>query len=202
MESKQLLELINNQLAILKGKGHEAVSIEGLQAYLKELSKQASDSKEIKLAQYSALHQSNIEQYKENKAEWRELFKATVGHAQSAVKLMALVNGGAAVALLAFIGKVWTADFNASPIANFIPLALVLYCCGVGAAALTQSLTYLSQHFFTYDGEKVAGVIRFFAQLTAFSSLVLFFIATYVAYLGFVCVPSRPCKWMLLPLHG
>lgn len=190
MESKQILESINSQLAILKDAGHEAVSIEGLEAYLEDLSKQASDSKEIQLAQYSAQHQYNIEQYKEDKSEWRELFKATVGHAQSAIKLQALVNGGAAVSLLAFIGKVWTPDFNASPIANYIPLALVLYCCGVGAAALTQSLTYLSQHFFTYDGEKVAKGIRFFAQLTAFSSLVLFFIATYVAYLGFVCVPG------------
>jgi len=192
MESKQVLESINNQLAILKGEGHEAVSIEGLEAYLEDLSSQASDSKEIQLAQYSAQHQSNIEQYKEAKAEWRELFKATVGHAQSAIKLQALVNGGAAVALLAFIGKIWTPDFSANPIASYIPLALVLYCCGVGAAALTQSLTYLSQHFFTYNGDKIAEVIRFFAQLTAFSSLALFFIATYVAYLGFVRVPSLP----------
>jgi hypothetical protein len=190
MESKKILESINNQLAILKGEGHTAVSIEGLETYLEDLSKQPSDFKEIQLAQYSAQHQSKIEQYKEGKAEWRELFKATVGHAQSAIKLQALINGGAAVALLAFIGKVWTPDFNASPIANYIPLALVLYCCGVGTAALTQSLTYMSQHFFTYDREKVAEVIRFFSQLTAFSSLVLFFIATYLAYLGFVCVPG------------
>lgn len=175
---------------MLKADGHEAVSIEGLADYLEKLSNQASDSKEIQLAQYNAQHQSNIEQYKEDKAEWRELFKATVGHAQSAIKLQALVNGGAAVALLAFIGKVWTPEFSASPIAAYIPLALVLYCCGVGAAAVTQSLTYVSQHYFTYDSDKTAGVIRFFAQLTALSSLVLFFAATYVAYLGFVCVPG------------
>lgn len=192
MESKQVIESINSQLSILKGEGHVSVSIEGLESYLDDLSNQASDSKEIQLTQYSAQHQSYIEQYKESKAEWRELFKATVGHAQSAIKLQALVNGGAAVALLAFIGKVWTPDFNASPIAKYIPLALVLYCCGVGSAALTQSFTYLSQHYFTYDGDKVAAVIRFFAQLTAFSSLVLFFVATYVAYLGFVCVPGQP----------
>jgi hypothetical protein len=192
MESRQVIESVKSQLAILKKEGHEAVSIEGLEAYLEDLSAQATSSKEIQLAQYNAQHQSNIEQYKESKAEWRELFKATIGHAQSAIKLQAIVNGGAAVALLAFIGKVWTPEFNDSPIAAYIPFALVLYCCGVGAAAVTQSLTYLSQHFFTYDGDEVARIIRFFAQLTAFSSLVLFFVATYVAYLGFVRVPGQP----------
>lgn len=188
MESKQVIESIRSQLSILKNEGHEAVSIKGLMAYLEELSNQASDSTDIQLAEYAASHQSDIEEYKEGKAEWRELFKATVGHAQSAIKLQAFINGGAAVALLAFIGKVWTPEFNTTPIASYIPLALVLFCCGVGAAALTQSLSYLSQYYFTYEGEKAAVVIRFFAQITAILSLSLFFAGTYVAYLGFINV--------------
>lgn len=191
MESKEIIESITSQLSSLKNNGHEAVSIEGLETYLKDLSSQATRSQEMQLAHYNAQYQSNIEQYKESKAEWRELFKATIGHAQSAIKLLALVNGGAAVALLAFIGKIWSPEFNSTLIAAYIPLALVLYCCGVGAAAVTQLLTYLSQHFFTYDGDKVARVIRLFAQISALLSLTLFFIATYVAYLGFVLVPGQ-----------
>jgi len=191
METREIIESITSQLSILKNDGHDAVSIEGLETYLNDLSSQATCSQEIQLAQYNAKHQSKIEQYKERNAEWRELFKATMGHAQSAIKLLALVNGGAAVALLTFIGKVWTPEFNSTSIAAYIPLALVFYCCGVGGAVVTQSLTYLSQHFFTYGGDKVARVIRFLAQAAALSSLALFFIATYVAYLGFVCVPGQ-----------
>lgn len=190
MESKKIINSIKTELVKLKKSGHKEVSIQGLENYLDDLSNQAVDSKDIRLAQYNAEYQSNLEKYKEDRAEWRELFKATVGHAQSAIKLQALVNGGAAVALLAFIGKVWSAEFSTTVIAEFIPLALVLYCCGVGAAAITQSLTYVSQHYFTYDGDKVAAVIRFLAQFTAFSSLGLFFVATYYAYLGFTNVPS------------
>jgi len=190
MEPNQIISTVKSELEKLKKSGHKDVSIQGLENYLDGLSNQAADSKDIRLARYNAENQSNIEKYKEDRAEWRELFKATVGHSQSAIKLQALVNGGAAVALLAFIGKIWSPEFSGTVIAEFIPFALILYCCGVGAAVITQSLTYISQHYFTYDADKVAKVIRFFAQCTALLSLVLFFVATYYAYLGFTNVAS------------
>jgi hypothetical protein len=186
MSEKQIINQIREELDSLKKNGHEAVSIELLSKYLDDLSTQVKSSQEMVLAQYNAQHQSNIEEYKENRAEWRELLKALVVHAQAAIKLQAIINGGAAVALLAFIGKIWTPEFSNSFIGNHISMALILYCCGIGLSAVTQSLTYLSQHFYNYSRDKVGDIIRFSAQVTAFSSLALFFIASYIAYRGFM----------------
>lgn len=185
MVSDQIIDSIKKQLINLKDKGYEVVSIDGLGKYLDGLAKVASSTNDVQLASFNAQNSLTIEQYKEKKAEWRELFKATVSHLQSAIKILGVINGGAAVALLAFIGKIWSPNFYGSIIGEYISLALILYCSGVGLAAFTQALTYLSQHFFTYNCEKTASVVRFFGFLSAILSLVLFFVATYIAYIGF-----------------
>ena len=185
MDSNQVIIEIRQQLEIVKNNGNDAVSIDGLDEYLETLSKNTSESKDILLAHYTAEHQLNIEKYKAKNSSWRELFKATASHAQAAIKLQALINGGAAVALLAFIGRIWSPDFSNTAIANYIAFALILFCYGVGSAALTQMFSYTSQHCFTYDLKLLAEVMRAFALSTALVSLILFFSGTYCAYLGF-----------------
>ena len=186
MDSRKVINVIKSQLESLKNQGHTIVSIEGLDQYLDGLSTHASSNENITMASFNAQQMLTIEQYKEAKSAWRELFKATVFHAQPAIKLQSVINGGAAVALLAFIGKIWTPDFTTSQIGFKISIALLLFCFGLGSSALTQSFTYMSQHYFTYNKEKVALVFRALACTTAFLSLLLFFVATYIVYLGFM----------------
>jgi len=108
MESPQVIQKISKDIKDLKEKGCESLSIDGFEQYLKEISKETTKSTDIQLAEYTAQHQANLEKYREDRAEWRELFRATISHGQSTLKLLSILNGGAAVALLAFIGKIWT----------------------------------------------------------------------------------------------
>lgn len=184
MESKQLIQKISEDISELKGKGYESLSIEGFEQYLEELSKETTKSKDIQLAEYTAQHQANIEKYREDRAEWRELFKATTLHAQSTLKLLSILNGGAAVALLAFIGKIWTQDFSSTEIAVYLPVALLVYCVGVGFSGLAQVFSFASQHLFTYSSDKCAEAVRGFALSCAIAALLAFFSGSYVAYIG------------------
>lgn len=181
MNRKPPNDPITRLLKNLKNRGDKVVSIEALENYIQEVNDNPS---EIELAEFNAKQQALSDRYKEEKAEWRELFKATVLHAQSAIRLQAITNGGAAVALLAFTGQIWTPHFGATAIAEHLPIALLLYTAGVGSAALTQSLTYLSQNSFTYDNSQAGNLFKYISQFTAASSLGLFFAGTYYTYTG------------------
>lgn len=64
--------------------------------------------------QYKATLAINLEQHKDHLKyanEFKiEAFKATIGFAQTAIRGLVLINGGAAVALLTFLANVWSPD--------------------------------------------------------------------------------------------
>ena len=71
-----------------------------------------------------------------------ELFRAVVAHEHAALRPLFLLNGGAAVAALAFIGQVWPADVSG------VIVAMVIWCVGLFAAGLAAGLAYFSQNAF------------------------------------------------------
>ncbi len=71
-----------------------------------------------------------------------ELFRAVVTHEHAALRPLFLLNGGAAVAALAFIGQVWPADVSG------IVVAMVIWSVGLFAAGLAAGLAYFSQNAF------------------------------------------------------
>ena len=132
--------------------------------------------------QYKAECNSNLEEYKLK-------FQATVQSGQAALKSAFLINGGAAVALLAFIGNVWTkTQANVSGLG----FPLLLYVFGVLSPAVASGLTYLSQYqygksvkdddCFARSARKINWLGIGFVTL----SYLLFAIATFLAYRFFV----------------
>jgi hypothetical protein len=78
--------------------------------------------------------------------DWKlESFRTTMTFAQGAIKSGMLVNGAAAVALLAYLGNIKAQGAATSP---FVA-ALGFFSAGVVAAALTFACSYLSQLFYT-----------------------------------------------------
>jgi len=72
-----------------------------------------------------------------------DMFNAVITSGQSAMKYMILINGGACMAMLAFIGGVF--DKNEA-LAGGMAGALACFGLGVLLAALVSGSTYLSQH--------------------------------------------------------
>ena len=149
MKGSEVANLLTKVLAQAREDGVETVSIDTLDriaADLQELVARTPDG--------VSAGEAAMEEYKVNLAAsvsardlahqtTLELLRATIATGQSALKSALLVNGGAAVALLAFIGGVW-AHIGSGPLPQ-LALVLAYFALGVLVAALGSGFTYLSQ---------------------------------------------------------
>jgi hypothetical protein len=140
MGSKELIEKIRGDVADTKEKGFSSIPVENLFAYLDELEKNSDHSA-------NQLTSQQLEEFKADLAVWQagrtELFKSVVLAAQNALKSAILINGAAAVALLAFIGNVWKA--GGSPLLIAIAGALYWFVIGVLLDAVSTAFFYFTQ---------------------------------------------------------
>jgi hypothetical protein len=73
--------------------------------------------------------------------------EAAIKAAEAALRAGLLINGGAAVSVLAFIGSLATKELIAVSQLSRVAGSLVVFACGVAAAVLGLGLSYLT-HFF------------------------------------------------------
>jgi hypothetical protein len=137
--------------------GQASLDIKSVHALLNLLEGQAAGG-----AQGKPLSERDLEAYKAQLAKWvaenehvnawsLESFRQILALGQAVIKAATAINGGAAVALLAFIGHLSTstsAKFGVPPFAG----ALRYFVFGVFFAALSAGGMYFSQ--LAYDGEK------------------------------------------------
>ena len=133
----------------IKNKGTAAIYCDNLIAYLEEVSKQPThEPTDAELEQYKAQLQHDIELSKNDHATNLEMFRSVISSGQNAIRSSFLLNGGASVALLAFISHLTTSKVE--KVASFAD-ALIPFVIGVLAITITAGLTYLSQWFYAHD---------------------------------------------------
>jgi hypothetical protein len=107
--------------------------------------------------------------------------------AHSAINSATLINGGAAVALLAFIGHIATADASDLTIDPFAP-ALYTFALGVFFGAMANGTQYLGELFLTREQRWIMLLGRT-SRLATFALLIAaygaFLRGAQSAYLGF-----------------
>jgi hypothetical protein len=95
------------------------------------------------------INNHDFEQWKlENQANltiWAEQFKAAVSAGENALKSVILINGGAAVALLAFVGSIWDKSANDIDI-NKLLISMVIFVAGTLFGGLAMSWHYLEHN--------------------------------------------------------
>ena len=102
------------------------------------------------MEQWKAENAGRLAQYDAEQSLGRELFKAVILSGQSALKSAILINGGAAVALLAFIGSRF--EFLEDKTQKILILvSMIMLIIGVLVAAIASGLTYLAQRHYYYD---------------------------------------------------
>jgi ABC-type multidrug transport system permease subunit len=139
-------ELRDTIRSIRDEQGVTEIKCDNLIAYLKEIID--SPDEEIAPAQmekYKAELQLWIKQNEAAQASGLEMFRTVILAGQNALKTAFLMNGGATVALLAFLGKL--SDQHQDKIAIFSS-SLIVFVFGVLAITLASGSTYLSQAFF------------------------------------------------------
>jgi hypothetical protein len=100
-----------------------------------------------------------------------------IGLSQTALRGFTLINAGAIVALLAFLGNVWTKGVTMEP---FLA-AMRAFALGVILAALASALSYVTQLLYGVESEKVEKAAKGLHFATIFVGL---------ASLGVFCMGS------------
>ncbi|MFE4112262.1 hypothetical protein [Kosakonia sp. YIM B13611] len=189
MNTAELLDLINKDIVDAKESGVEAIPIDNMINYLSCINVENEDENNA-IAIEGVKHQNStqLELFKIENNFQIESFKAAVNIGANACRTFLIMNGGAAIALLAFLGNIWNKNSSAES-ASAIATALFLFCSGVLLAGLCAGLSYFAQCFFasSYLGKRKgylwAGyIINGLACLGGAGSMIVFAYGSYSAY--------------------
>jgi hypothetical protein len=143
MSAQQFAAQLKETIQGIKENGTAAIYCDNLIAYLDDVAKSPSQPPtEVDLENYKADLQLHIEQNKNYHASKLEMFRSVITAGQNAIRSSLLMNGGASVALLAFIGHL--AQIKPDKVVVFSG-ALMPFVLGVLAMTITSGCTYLSQ---------------------------------------------------------
>lgn len=193
MKASEILQAIKPTITKSKNDGVQHISVESLEAYiarLEEMSKRTPDD--------VAAGEAAMEAYKADLNSWvasrqqhefnLEMLRATITTGQTALKSSLLINGGAAVATLAFVGNLLGRKESYQALLNFIPESLVCFVFGVLSAAIAAGCSYFSQAGYGDEFGKASrkvGVIRhLLAVIAVVTSYVLFGRGAWLAYIS------------------
>lgn len=119
-----------------------------------------------------------------------ELFKSVISYGQFTLKASLLINGGAAVSVLAFIGHLATEKSGSHYVALFA-VPMLCWCIGVLSAVLSIAMTYIAQRCYSADtdkGRKFADRLTLGICGSAGFSFFVFFWGCWESYLNFLLI--------------
>lgn len=124
----------------------ESINCDNLITYLeKVIATEPGELSPDQIENLKAQLQLMVEREKSNHASDLEMFRTVIQSGQNAVKTALLMNGGASVALLAFVGKLTEEQHSRIPAFTD---ALAIFVCGVFTIVVSSGVTYLSQWFY------------------------------------------------------
>ncbi len=188
LSDKTAIQIIRGQLRALRQEGGSSVTAESLEQLLdhldsgqaeKDIAALVDAEKEMALAK----HRGDLAEYSAKANSQLELFKSVIQSGESARKSFFLLNGGAAVAVLALIGHLSTSTITAAQVNKFA-VPLLFFACGLLLVALASGGTYLVQKAYADSRKRRADVINVLGIWVCFFSLVAFSVGCYFAYVA------------------
>ena len=196
MEAKLLIDINRTALKEAEARGLTSIDTQTLHSIFDnmdaQLSKGSVEPHPLEIEKFRSDLAGSLA-HSEQVNNWNlEGFKQVIALGQSTLKSIMIINGGASVAILAFLG-------NALNTANskvlILPFAnsMRMFVFGVSLSAIAYALTYLSQ--LSYSGEKPwqqnTGIaLHVLTSLAGASALVAFIWGANLAYFGFVAIVS------------
>ena len=124
------------------------------------------------------------EQWK-NQEAWRMLLSKTTDIAgQAAMKSALLINGGAAVAILAFIGQIFNSLGNCETI-HSLKFSMIFFVFGTLSSAIAFGTTYIAQLCWQSSKNRLGWIINHFSTVLVILSYLLFLCGSYTAWSTF-----------------
>lgn len=127
----------------------------------------------------------NLAKYNQESALEIQVGLAVITLGQNAIKSAVLINGGAAVALLAFIGNIWSKESGVDVLA---PLAGAMryFTYGVLMAAMGSGATYCCQHLLQFRKRKPGFLFQLIAIALVAASYYCFYTGAEWSYAAFM----------------
>lgn len=147
MKESEALQQFKNAVEDVEKTGQTAIPTTNLKNYLDLLLRDAAQREAGLNTTTDEQRAHGLEVWKTQVGMFAEMLKATTEAGQTALKSSILINGGAAVAMLAFVGNAVTkTDLRpGSPLLSHIGLALFVFMVGTGLAGTSTAFRYLSQ---------------------------------------------------------
>lgn len=183
MSVKQFAAQMKASIEEIKSKGTAALTCDSIIAYLSSVETSPNmEPSVIDIEQYKANLQ-NISDTGRYQHETRlEVFRSTINMGQSALRSSFLLNGGGAIALLAFISHL--AQIKAEKVPEFAD-CLLPFVFGVLAITVTSGFTYLSQWVSAHEApwsEKAGYTLNIFCILLGLISYAMFAWGVFAAH--------------------
>lgn len=192
MNGKAIINAIRSAVKDVKQKNQDVISVEAFLNYLDSLDREASDADiadgrehESNLAVYRAENDRNIAHYNAQQLHGVEMFKSIIGYGSAALKSAILINGGAAAAVLAFIGNIWSKG-TAPAAVSHLTGSIVYFSFGVLTAALATATSYFTQYFYGEAYQRTGIVFHTLTVASVVISYVLFSLGVMGAHAAFV----------------
>lgn len=200
MKTKDFIDSFKIAIAEVKGANRKTIRVSALEEFLTTLEAENSENddiseeslnanidlfkakNEINLTKYKVEHERSLTQYETESASQLEVFKSVISTGQNALKCSLIINGGASLALLTFIGNYLTKSNSPSLIISMLAFPLYIFTLGVFSAALSSGFTYFVQYSYYEDWSKRARTSQVSAILLATISFIMFGIGVFKTY--------------------
>lgn len=180
LNARQVVDILLAKLREAKENGFESVTTDSVKALVEQIGKDI-ESEASPLAGFALQNDLKLEHFKATAAGQLELFRSVISTAIEGGKALILINGGSAVALLAFIGHVVATGNDASLVHAFArPLAA--FVLGLFFAALTAAFLPFAQKFFNENRQRLAHGFSYATYVGAALSLGMFLLGSFMAY--------------------
>lgn len=176
MGTREFASRMKAEMEDLKRQGIAAIFVDQMITYLASVETSPEENPgPAEMERYKVELQANVEAGKRAHEVGMENFKAVITAGQNAIRTILLLNGGAAVALLAFSGHLIA---EASPNATRFAGCMLPFALGALAAGIISGGTYLSQFLFGHHSPKV----QWWGHLVNYTVIVMG-VAAYVLFL-------------------
>ena len=185
MSVKEFATRMKTTIEQTKAKGTAAIYCDHLIEYLDQVSKSHEASPPShEIEDYDEKFLFGIESYRQQHQMDRDMFRSVVDAGREAIKSSLLLNGGAAVALLAFIANQKSKQESVAEYAD----CLLYFTSGALTIVVVSGLTYLSQWWYAKPKKwtQNAGFsLNIVCIVLGFLSYVLFAKGIYFSYSAF-----------------
>ncbi|WP_436637908.1 hypothetical protein [Microbaculum sp. FT89] len=187
MTLREFARSMRETIQQIKDRGHPTIEVDHLIDYLNKIER--SDDAEpsaTELKRYDAVLQQHVEDQKHANAQSLEMFRSVIVAGQNANRSMVLINGGASVAILAFLGHL--AQIGSTDIPKFAN-GLAFFVGGTLLAGLVSGGTYLSQWLFGHNKIRTGNLINWIVIIMGIGAYVTFAGGAWITYDGFIVNP-------------